>query len=225
MTRPPQTFYTSDLHLGHDKVAAIRGFEYPGDHDEALALNWVANVQPEDTVYVLGDVTGTSATAKVEAALGVLTRLPGKKHLIAGNHDPVHPMHRSTFAKWFPRYAEVFETITPFLRRRIGGHEVALSHFPYASYGEGPHRGGTKASRHNQWRLPDLGLPIIHGHTHQPEREHMEGGDNHRLEFDGTRSYYVVRPSRGIHVGVDAWDFAPAPQEALIAILDGWAKA
>ncbi|WP_336628424.1 MULTISPECIES: metallophosphoesterase [unclassified Microbacterium] len=212
--RQPQTFYTSDLHLGHDKVARLRGFEETHGHDAALAMRWRLTVQPQDTVYVLGDVTGTSATARVEAALDLLRLLPGRKHLIAGNHDPVHPMHRRSFARWMPAYLEVFDTVAPFLRRRIGGHEVALSHFPYASYGEGPHRGGAEASRHDQWRLPDLGLPLLHGHTHQPEREHVDEAWERAL-----------RPSRGIHVGVDAWGLAPAPQEAIISILDGWAKA
>ncbi|UDL14839.1 metallophosphoesterase [Microbacterium phage Gretchen] len=217
MSRPqPQTRYTSDLHLGHERVAALRGFESTALHDGTLVHRWIETVAPEDTVYILGDVTGTSATARVEAALALLADLPGTKHLIAGNHDPVHPMHRRSFARWMPAYLEVFDTVTPFLRRKIGGHEVLLSHFPYAAYGEGPHRGGAEASRHDQYRLPDLGIPIIHGHTHQPERSwELPAG---WTEDDGHR----LAPTRGIHVGVDAWDFAPAPQEALISILDGW---
>lgn len=202
--RQPQTFYTSDLHLFHDRVAAIRGFEHRGQHDLALVERWKATVQPQDAVYVLGDVTGSSSTRAVEYALAVVGQhLPGRKHLIAGNHDPVHPMHRRSFARWMPAYLEVFDTVAPFLRRKIGGHEVLLSHFPYAAYGEGPHRGGAEASRHDQYRLPDMGIPIIHGHTHQPERSWREE--------DG---------SYGVHVGLDAWDLAPAPQEAVIALLE-----
>lgn len=218
MTRPRRTFYTSDLHLGHDKVAALRGFESTAGHDLAILRGWEAAVQPGDTVYVLGDLTGTSSTGRVEFALDVLHNLPGRKHLVAGNHDPIHPMHRRTFAKWLPAYLEVFETVSPFLRRRIGGHEVALSHFPYAEYGEGPHRGGAEASRHNQWRLPDLGLPLLHGHTHQPEREHVEHWDVELGEWSPGRS-------RGIHVGVDAWGLAPVDQDTVIGILDEWATA
>ncbi len=216
MTRTPRTFYTSDLHLDHEKVATLRGFESTAAHDAELVSRWCAVVHPEDTVYVLGDVTGTQRKDTLEYALGVLRSLPGKKHLNAGNHDPVHPMHRRSFARWFPRYAEVFETVSPFLRRRIGGHEVVLSHFPYAEYGEGPHRGGAEASRYNQWRLPDLGLPILHGHTHQPEKVHRQARPAPAGE---------VAFSSGIHVGVDAWGLAPVPQEAIIAILDDWAKA
>lgn len=209
--RQPQTFYTSDLHLGHTKVAELRGFEDFNQHDGALIERWHDTVRPEDTVSVLGDVTGSSSTGKIDYALAILAQLPGRKHLIAGNHDAVHPQHRRTFTAFMPRYLAVFDTVAPFARRRIGGHEVILQHYPYASYGEGPHRGGAEASRDNQWRLPDLGLPILHGHTHQPEREHVE--------------YDRSLVSRGIHVGMDAWDLAPAPQDAIIRILDGWAAA
>lgn len=209
--RQPQTFYTSDLHLGHEKVAAIRGFESTALHDLTLAERWRLTVQPQDTVYVLGDVTGTSSTRAVEAALDLLTHLPGKKHLISGNHDPVHPMFRRTYDRWMDAYLEVFQSVTPFLRRKIGGHEVLLSHFPYAEYGEGPHRGRTEASRHNQFRLPNQGRPIIHGHTHQPERSWVI-----------PTGVPEVPHAAGIHVGVDAWDLAPVPQDAVIAILDGW---
>ncbi|WP_424936696.1 MULTISPECIES: hypothetical protein [Bacteria] len=56
MKRQPRTFYTSDLHLGHDKVAEIRGFESAAGHDLAILRAWEATVQPADTVYVLRGV-------------------------------------------------------------------------------------------------------------------------------------------------------------------------
>ena len=37
-----------------------------------------------------------------------------------------------------------------------------VSHFPYS----GDH---SEESRYDQWRLPDFGVPIIHGHTHSSE--------------------------------------------------------
>ena len=109
------TFYTSDLHIGHPRVAIEhRGFPTTDDHDETLAEVWRARVKPDDVVYVLGDV----AVGGIPRALEVLDKLPGRKRLVAGNHDPVHPMHRRTFARMMPRFLEVFETVTPFERRR-----------------------------------------------------------------------------------------------------------
>jgi calcineurin-like phosphoesterase family protein len=186
----PTTHYTSDLHLGHGAVADKRGFTSTREHDELIRLSWIASVQPDDTVYVLGDV----AVSGFDYALGVLADLPGRKHLIAGNHDPVHPMHRRTFAAKMPRWEEVFETVSPFVRRRVAGHEVLLSHFPYASWGDGAREG----SRFNQYRLVDAGVPLMHGHTHGIERAH----------------------GHSLHIGLDAWGMAPVRQDSVIYWLD-----
>lgn len=40
--RQPRTFYTSDLHLGHEKVAALRGFDSVAAHDAAILSAWEA---------------------------------------------------------------------------------------------------------------------------------------------------------------------------------------
>lgn len=198
----PRTFYTSDLHIGHRWVAGLRGFGddagAPNHHDVALVDMWTRTVTDKDTVYVLGDV----ALSGFPYALALLASLPGKKHLIAGNHDPVHPMHRSA-ASQFARWADVFASIQPFARRRLNGHEFLMSHFPYEAWGEGPARGGELAARHVQYRLPDRGIPLLHGHTHGTERAH-----GHEL-----------------HVGLDAWGFELVPQETVIEWLDGLAPS
>ena len=82
--------FTSDLHLGHPKVAEIRGFESTDEHDEHLAWRWRTFVHEHDVVYVLGDVSGDGGQAH---ALEILRGLPGEKRLILGNHDAAHPLH------------------------------------------------------------------------------------------------------------------------------------
>jgi calcineurin-like phosphoesterase family protein len=195
----PRVFYWSDLHLGHRKVAAIRGFgegeEAVRRHDLFIFDAWCRTVTDRDLVYVLGDIAVSGFHTH---ALPILAGLPGRKRLIAGNHDPVHPQHRRTFARELPRWLEVFETVSPFERRRLNGHTVLLSHYPYEEWGEGPERGGREAARDLQYRLPDLGTPLLHGHTHGRERGHGH-------EF---------------HVGVDAWRDGPVAQELVIEWLD-----
>lgn len=206
-------FYTSDLHIGHRKVAGIRGFwdedhvsDVPqvladgsietmpealpdtDEHDRVLADNWDAVVHPEDTVYVLGDISINGG----EHALEWMDRRPGNKILVAGNHDPVNPMFR-TAEKAFPRWMQTFDMIVPFMRKRLEGQNVLLSHFPYESWGDGPERGGAETSRHNQYRLPEMDLPLLHGHTHGPERAH----------------------GSMFHVGVDAWNMQLVRQEVI----------
>lgn len=151
------TFYWADLHFGHKLVAGLRGYETPDDHDRALMYAWEKTVNHGDTVYVLGDICGGSKRAALNA-LDKISKLPGHKRLIAGNHDLVHPMHRPRLADQAPWW-DVFESIMPYEVKKISGRKYLLSHFPYS----GDH---TDEERYTQYRLPDLGLPLLHGHVH-----------------------------------------------------------
>ena len=131
-------------------------------------------------------------------ALEWLKQRPGRKHLIAGNHDSVHPMHHDSH-KWLPIYLDgVFETVQLAAKRRIPlreGHRTALlSHFPY----QGDH---AAQQRYTQWRLPDEGDYNIHGHVHSTER----------ISYGPSRPVGLGEWARSvqIHVGVDAWGFRP----------------
>jgi calcineurin-like phosphoesterase family protein len=56
--------------------------------NKALISNWNQVVQPEDTVYVLGDFMMGS---NPELARSFLDQLQGHKHLVLGNHDRLKP--------------------------------------------------------------------------------------------------------------------------------------
>jgi len=176
-------WFTSDVHLGHRKAAEHRGFETVEEHDEEIASNWRNTVAADDVVWVLGDIAASSPTH----ALNVLAGLPGTKHLILGNHEQAHPMHRDAH-KHLRKYLDVFESVAQSARRRLpDGTEVLLSHFPYER-DRGP-------ARHTQWRLRNEGLWLLHGHTHGTERVT-------RFGTGGT-------PVSELHVGVDAWGLTP----------------
>jgi calcineurin-like phosphoesterase family protein len=176
------TYFTSDLHLGHRLVAEHRGFgDDVAEHDATLAVRWISTVDPEDVVWVLGDISVT----RPEAALASMSTWPGRKRLVLGNHDKAHPMYRDAF-KWMPKYLEVFEYVAASQRIRIEGQEVLLSHFPYERDRGEP--------RYTQWRLRNEGLPLLHGHTHSKERLADGWGEGGSWE---------------VHVGVDAWDMTP----------------
>lgn len=178
-------WYTSDLHFGHRFVAELRGFNDVDDHDAALCDNWASRVAADDVVWVLGDL----AMSRYVEALALIKALPGIKHLVAGNHDPVHPMHRRA-PKYQPACLDTFASVQAAARRRINGVDVLLSHFPYTA-----DRGET---RYPQWRLPNLGAWLLHGHTHAGER---------------------ITGPREIHVGVDAWGLAPASEHAITQLI------
>ena len=179
-------FFTSDTHFLHKMVAGLRGFATPEEHDEAVIANWNRAIRPDDLVWHLGDVgLGNEARILEQAA-----RLNGRKQLITGNHDSCWPGNRGARSRQ-RRWLEVFESVQAFARIRINSRPVLLSHFPYL--GGGDH---TDEERGTQYRLPDEGLWLLHGHTHQPD------------QIDGLRS---------LHVGLDAWGMHPVSEAAALA--------
>ena len=180
-------WFTSDLHLGHRKVAELRGFDSVISHDLAIAEAWMAVVQPDDQVWVLGDLTSGS-NGQLAPALTLLDALPGEKHLIAGNHDQVHPMNRDSH-RWQRRFLGTFASVQPFARRKVAGRSVLLSHFPYHRDRDEP--------RYTQYRLRDEGLWLLHGHTHGTEQLTITP------PIPGTE--HLFGPAREVHVGWDAW--------------------
>ena len=156
-------FVTSDPHLFHPLLATMRGYATPDEFNEAWADAYNDAVRSrKDRVFILGDLTGGSLPA-TQRAINLLARLRGERHLILGNHDPAHPMYRSSHTH-FPMYFPTFASVQLHARKSIGGTRVLLSHMPYQ--GGGDH---TAEDRFNQWRLPDLGTPLIHGHTHSSQ--------------------------------------------------------
>lgn len=184
--------FTSDLHLRDSKVSAIRGFDSVEEHDESVLDMWRNSVSSKDIVYVLGDVTSGRTIEGERWMLDALRDLPGRKRLVAGNHDSVHPMTRASRRDgWKQEWLEVFESVDSLSSIKIGGRKVMLSHFPY----DGPEGDHTEVNRHVEWRPADCGLWLLHGHTHREEQK-VHG--------------------RQIHVGLEAWGRFVGMQEILV---------
>lgn len=95
---------------------------------------------------------------------------------LTGNCFPGHKDSHKHMKSWM----QFFDSIQLHAKKKIAGKEVLFSHFPYWAYGDGPER---PTARYEQWRLPDLGMPLCHGHTHGKDKSH----------------------ENMLHVGVDAW--------------------
>ena len=78
-------WFTSDLHFCHDRefLYKPRGFDNVWDMNRAIVENWNAVVQPEDDVYVLGDLMLNNN----DEGMRLLKSLKGNIHIILGNHD------------------------------------------------------------------------------------------------------------------------------------------
>lgn len=181
------TWFTSDLHLSHKTVAKIRGYDDTDIHDLMILSGISRSVSKGDNLWILGDLSSGGSVPQ-RRALKTLDDFAEihdiNLHLIAGNHDTVHPLHRNSH-KWAAAYDEVFDSVQPFARRRLAGRNLWLSHFPWR--GGGDH---TEGERYSTVRLNDDGTSwLLHGHTHS-ERA-----------LDSER--------RMINIGVDAWGFQP----------------
>lgn len=178
-----QVFFSSDLHFNHRRVAESRGFDSVEAHDDAIVERWNKVVGKRDTTYLLGDLA-MSTTHGLEIA----QRLRGRIILVAGNHDACHPMHRRSGAAT-RRFLDVFADVKVAHKMSIDDRDVMLSHFPYqADRGE---------VRYPEWRLPDAGLWLLHGHTHSDK---------------------VITGPRELHVGWDAWR-GPVSRDTIAAII------
>lgn len=154
-------WFTSDLHFGHDKefIWKARGFENIEEMNKTIIERFNSKVQPEDTVYILGD------SMLGDAAIGeeCLKQLNGNKIIIIGNHDTANRI------KIYQKYAEevVYAKVIKYKKKNF-----YLSHYPTIT-------GNLDDSPHTC-------VINLYGHTHQlnnffEERPYMYhvGVDSH----------------------------------------------
>lgn len=188
---------TADLHLGHARVAELRGFTSVEEHDDTIMANLGKMVQPGDRLWILGDISSGSEDGQRHALRVLDSHLFGRPmHLISGNHDSVHPMHSKAHKRW-ARHGEVFSSVQSVASMKFAGERAILHHMPY----DGDH---TDTDRFEQWRVRDVGATIIHGHTHAdfPLSTSREG-------------------TTQLCVSLDAWGMEPVAKETLEKIVRG----
>lgn len=166
-----------------------RPFKNVREMNRVLCDNWESVVGNDDDVWILGDLARGS---RLDAMLERVAALPGRKHLITGNHDRCWP-HRSSYGSYeVARYAAAeFETITVEHEMTIAGQPVRLSHFPYA-------RGEQATGERRTVKPIDTGGWLMHGHVH---RAWLQRG-------------------RQICVAVDAWRFTPVQLSTIELLID-----
>ena len=162
--------------------------------NEKLLHNINSIVKPEDTLYLIGDVSFYDKKRNVP----IIQAINCPVVLIVGNHD--HGNRR----KGVP-----YQSIHSELNLILGAaetkrYEVTLCHYPYwidnmlgHEISEGMN---TVPDRFKDIRPIDKGLWLLHGHTHDKSR--------------------IRREHRMVHVGVDAWQYAPVSEIDIIKLIE-----
>jgi len=181
-------FIASDLHINHSNILKYcpnrrsgRPLPESGTEEykseihrmnELIISNWNSVVDPDDEVYILGDV----AMGQIHLSPVLIRRLNGKKYLIAGNHDKTlrklinnNPELQDLFV-WIKDVHEMFW--------KVDAIKVPLfmSHYPHSSWNH-MDSDFNKTSVH------------FHGHLHASNGIHSASGAIMDVGLDGNNLY------------------------------------
>jgi calcineurin-like phosphoesterase family protein len=185
------TFFTADQHFGHANIIGYCSRPYRDVSDMDAAL--VANWNSMVGRHDTVHVVGDVAMGRREESMPHIGRLAGYKILYPGNHDRCWYGHGQRATPLEQDYLDAgFDEILQGPQTlAIAGREVLVCHLPY--------RGDSgDVERYSRFRPVDEGMWLLHGHVHEK----------------------WLRQGRMINVGVDVWDFAPAPEQAIVKLID-----
>jgi len=154
-----KTWVTSDLHFGHKNIMSFcpqTRARFNNDvtyMNSAMAEEWNDKVQPEDLVYILGDVAFMSGSD----AGRMMTRLNGTKILVEGKHDRTTLMDVT--------FRNAFAEVHKYLDIIYDGHKIVMFHYPIAEWDQ-MHRGALHFYGHlhggvsglEKYRALDVGM-------------------------------------------------------------------
>ena len=182
-----KTFFTSDLHFGHEKVLEMDGrpFKTIDEMDEELIKRWNNKVEKGDIVYVLGDFIWKTAASEAAA---IIKKLNGQIILIRGNHDRfLSSAPAKKAVAGVKDYDDICVTLADGTPKR-----VILSHYFIPFY---------NGHRHNAIHL--------HGHSHNTEEHIMELGIIQAINASGYNLQIY-------NVGCMHWDYAPVTLDEML---------
>jgi len=143
-----KTYITSDLHFGHTNIMKFcpktRGHykDVAHMHSEMIRM-WNETVNPEDTVYILGDV----AFLPADQAVAILKSLNGSLILIEGNHDR-KALKDAAFRRCFKEIHKYYDTV-------YNGIRIIMFHYPILEWDQ-MHRGAVHFYGHKHGNLSGL---------------------------------------------------------------------
>ena len=182
-----KTFFTSDLHFGHENVLQFDGrpFKTVQEMDEELIRRWNNKVEKGDLVYVLGDFIWKTETNEAAA---IIKKLNGQIILIRGNHDR---FLKSAPAKKYIAGIKDYDDICVKLAEATP-KRVILCHYFIPFY---------NGHRHNAIHL--------HGHSHNTEEHYMELGIIQAINSAGFNVQIY-------NVGCMHWNYEPVTLDEIL---------
>lgn len=162
-------YYCSDLHIGHTRIAHLRGFAH-ADTWENYVFDELARLKRDDVLYILGDLAfGKAATDRTYDKLAALKIR--QINLTWGNHDLGRPSSRHPNKRLTRRAYDTFTLADSILSRSVNKTRVLLSHYPYDTVpsqhpDDETNLDTDEIPSRRLLRLHDFGLPLVHGHVH-----------------------------------------------------------
>lgn len=185
------THFVSDTHWGHTNIIKYsnRPFSSVPEMNEALIKNWNAVVQPNDTVWHLGDV----AFCKYPEFKSIISRLNGNKNLVYGNHDKMIEQNEAELLR-----LGLFKSIQNYAEISVQGTKVILFHYGMRVWNKS-HHGSILLYGHSHGSLPPFGKSVDVGvdskeitSEYRPVSEHevlayMKNRQGEVVDHHGTR--------------------------------------
>lgn len=142
-----KVWFTSDLHFWHKNICKYcnRPYDDLDSMHRAIITNWNSVVNPEDDVFLLGDI----GFCGIEKLKPLLFELNGKIHLIQGNHDSDKIVNKLLEEKFIDSVDRMLP-ITVVGDEECPDQEMTLCHFPMLD-----------------WFNKERGAWMVHGHQHQ----------------------------------------------------------
>ena len=186
-----RTFFTSDLHFGHENVLKFdnRPFASVDEMDEELICRWNNKVEKGDLVYVLGDFIWKAANNE---AVNIIKRLNGQIILIKGNHDRfIKNAGAKKMLAGLKDYDDICVALSDGTVRRC-----ILSHYFMPFY---------NGHRNNAIHL--------HGHSHNTEEHYLELGIIQAIRNNGYEPQIY-------NVGCMLWNYEPVTLDEILSSKD-----
>lgn len=144
-------WFTADTHFGHINIIkyANRPFLNVEEMNLTLIKNWNNLVQPNDTIYHLGDFSFMPWWASLE----LLQKLNGQKHLILGSHDK-RILKDKELMSYFISVSQFKEIKIPDSEVYKGSQNITLCHYAMLTWNKS-HYGAWQLHGHSHGSLPD----------------------------------------------------------------------